>query len=85
MDNLLFMCFAFMRWWADNTPLTYEEVNVWWFVIIQPILMVLFLILAIIASNVNNERIKSVLKAINITIMSMYAVALITIFIVPLF
>jgi len=42
------LCIEFLRDIASYTNLSYEEINVWLFIIIQPSLIIIFLILWLI-------------------------------------
>lgn len=46
-DTLCDICIEIMVWWSKNTPLTYGEINVLLFIIIQPILTLICAISAI--------------------------------------
>ena len=37
-NELCDICIEIMEWWSNNTPLTYGEINVLLFIIIQPAL-----------------------------------------------
>ncbi len=38
-NELCDICIEIMEWWSNNTPLTYGEINVLLFIIIQPALI----------------------------------------------
>ena len=44
MDNLFDACVEFLRWLGDIVGLSYKEINIWIFVIIEPIIFVLMLV-----------------------------------------
>jgi hypothetical protein len=45
MQNIFDWCVEFLYWFAPKIGMTYVEINIWLFVIIQPALIVLFAIL----------------------------------------
>lgn len=47
MNTLFDICVAILYWVADITGLTYQEANIWIFVIIHPLLTITFLCLMI--------------------------------------
>ena len=44
MDNLFDACVEFLRWLGGIVGLSYKEINIWIFVIIEPIIFVLMLV-----------------------------------------
>lgn len=42
MYDLCWQCIGFLRWWSDNSPFSYEEINVVLFILIQPIMILVF-------------------------------------------
>jgi hypothetical protein len=44
MDNLFDACVEFLRWLGDVVGLSYKEINIWIFVIIEPIIFILMLV-----------------------------------------
>ena len=43
MDNLFDACVEFLRWLGTLVGLSYKEINIWIFVIIEPIIFILML------------------------------------------
>ena len=41
MDNLFDACVEFLRWLGNFVGLSYKEINIWIFVIIEPIIFIL--------------------------------------------
>ena len=41
MDNLFDACVEFLRWLCNVVGLSYKEINIWIFVIIEPIIFIL--------------------------------------------
>ena len=44
MDNLCDACVEFLRWHGNFVGLSYKEINIWIFVIIEPIIFILMLL-----------------------------------------
>ena len=44
MDNLFDACVEFLRWLGEIVGLSYKEINIWIFVIIEPIIFILMLL-----------------------------------------
>ena len=47
MNELFYICVELLKWGADVTGMTYEQINVWIFVIIHPLITVFFFITTI--------------------------------------
>ncbi len=47
MNELFDICVNILNWIADTTGLTYKEANIWIFVIIHPIITLIFICLTI--------------------------------------
>ena len=43
MDNLFDACVEFLRWLGTLVGLSYKEINIWIFIIIEPIIFILML------------------------------------------
>ncbi len=50
-DKLFHQCAEFLRCLASETGMTYKEINIWIFVIIEPIVFVLMLLYIIYLNN----------------------------------
>ena len=68
MDNIFIMinynelftkCAEFLYWLAPLVGMTYKEINIWIFVIIEPIVF-LIMLLIIIKLKVDNKRLKKI-------------------------
>ncbi len=68
MDQLCYYCIDIMHWWADHTFLTYGEINILLFVIIQPLLILYGCWASIKCATTKNERTKRVIKITGISI-----------------
>jgi hypothetical protein len=40
-NELFHQCAEFLRWLADKTGMTYKEINIWIFIIIEPIIFLI--------------------------------------------
>ena len=61
MDNICKFCIEILEWWSLHTPITYSEINVWLFIIIQPLLITIFCITTIYSCNTENKIVKKVI------------------------
>lgn len=43
MDNLFQKCVDILNYWAEILGMTYNEINIWIFVIIEPVVLVLMI------------------------------------------
>lgn len=43
MDKIFYWCVNFLKVWAKNLGMTYEEINVWLFCIIEPLVFLLLI------------------------------------------
>ena len=44
MNNLFYICVDFLHWLEKKLHLSYEEINIWIFIIIEPIIFLIMLI-----------------------------------------
>lgn len=56
MNNLFYKCVSILKWLAELLNMTYEEVNVWIFIIIEPVIFLLMLIYIIVLRNKNKSN-----------------------------
>jgi hypothetical protein len=47
MNKIFYWCVDLLKHWAKDLNMTYEEINVWLFVIIEPLLIILLIVLLI--------------------------------------
>lgn len=47
MNELFYACVQLLRHWAKLTHMTYEEINIWIFVIIEPIVFFIMVFIII--------------------------------------
>lgn len=52
------ICIDIMLYWEKVTPFTYGEINVWLFIILEPLLIMLFIGTTIFNYKSNNNRLK---------------------------
>ena len=48
IDKVFYLCVRFLKWLAEKLNMTYNEVNVWIFCVIWPIITIISIILNII-------------------------------------
>lgn len=76
-------CIDIMKWWANNTPLTYGEINILLFVIIQPLLILLF-IATTIYNSYRQNRTSRLFRILAIAVLIVSVVATITLLLIPM-
>jgi tetrahydromethanopterin S-methyltransferase subunit E len=43
INKLFYWCVSFLKVWSKNLGMTYEEINIWLFVVIQPLIIILLI------------------------------------------
>ena len=84
-NELCDLCIDIMAWWANNTPLSYGAINVLLFVILQPLLILLFFTTTIVAVRSRSDRVKSAIKVSSIVLMAILIVGVLILLGLPLF
>lgn len=69
MDKLCEDCTKLLEFWADNSFLTYGEINVLLFIILQPLLILIYFIFTMILGYTDNKKLKTTIVCISIIIM----------------
>ena len=57
MNELFYVCVDLLKRLAAITGMTYEEVNIWVFVIIHPLITLILLIILIVKSMRNGKKV----------------------------
>lgn len=66
------LCIDIMRWWSNNTSMSYGLINVILFIILNPLLTFIFFIFVMISTNKNVDiNIKKIIKIISIVLFLM--------------
>lgn len=58
-EFLFKLCVGILMYWVDRIPLNYEELNVVLFMFIEPALIFMYAIIAMIACKTKNEKVKN--------------------------
>ena len=58
MDDICKYCIDILMWWTKNSSFSYGEINVWLFIIIQPLLISIFIATTVFNCYSKNEMIK---------------------------
>ena len=80
-NNLCDMCIDIMVWWSRHLPLSYGEINILLFVILQPALILMFFVTTLLAAS-KNQKIKKatvVFSIFAIFVLILFAIALVAI------
>ena len=60
-DEICDFCIDVIAWWSNNSPLSYGELNVLLFIILQPLLIIAYCITTIVASVTKSKKLKKYL------------------------
>ncbi len=83
MDDICNYCIRILWWWAKNSPFSYGELNVWLFIIIQPMLIMAFMFTTILGCLTKSNRVKRVLIVITIATFILFVAMTILLFAIP--
>lgn len=72
-----------MDWWAHHSSLNYGEINVLLFIIIQPLLILLFMITTVWGCRTANGRVKAALQIFTALTLVVCVAGTVAILIVP--
>lgn len=75
MDSAFAFFRDIMRWWGDNSPLSYGQVNVLLFLVIEPLLIFSFFMLGMKALKTKDKSTKSVIEVGSILLIMFLVVA----------
>lgn len=62
-DELCRLCIDIMKWWSNNSGISYGTINILLFVILNPLLTIIATIVAIINSISKNKKLKVILTS----------------------
>lgn len=62
-DELCQLCVDIMKWWSNNSGISYGTINILLFVILNPLLTIIATIVAIINSISKNKKLKIILTS----------------------
>lgn len=62
-DELCQLCIDIMKWWSNNSGISYGTINIFLFVILNPLLTIIATIVAIINSISKNKKLKVILTS----------------------
>lgn len=62
-DEFCQLCIDIMKWWSNNSNISYGTINVLLFVILNPLLTIIATIIAVINSISKNKKLKVVLTS----------------------
>ena len=66
MDDICKYCIDILVWWEKNSAFSYGEINVWLFIILQPLLISIFIATTVFNCYSKNEKIKKIIAKISI-------------------
>lgn len=62
-DELCQLCIDIMKWWSNNSGISYGTINILLFVILNPLLTIIATIVAIVNSISKNKKLKVILTS----------------------
>ena len=62
-DELCQLCIAIMKWWSNNSGISYGTINILLFVILNPLLTIIVTVVAVINSVSKNKKLKIILTS----------------------
>lgn len=62
-DELCRLCIDIMKWWSNNSGISYGTINILLFVILNPLLTIIATIVAIVNSISKNKKLKVILTS----------------------
>jgi|GEM_PF-6432608 len=84
-EFLFKLCVGILMYWVDRIPLNYEELNVVLFMFIEPALIFMYAIIAMIACKTKNEKVKKWIKIFNIVSILILVILTLIFLIYPIF
>lgn len=62
-DELCQLCIDIIKWWSNNSGISYSTINIFLFVILNPLLTIIATIVAVINSVSKNKKLKVILTS----------------------
>ena len=84
MDDICNYCIRTLVWWEKNSPFSYGELNVWIFIIIQPLLIVAFMFTTVLNAFTKSNRIKRVSVIVTIAMLILLIVFTLLLLLIPI-
>lgn len=83
MDQLCNYCIEIMHWWADHSFLTYGQINIILFVILQPLLIIYGCWATYKCATTRSEKTKKTLKYISLAIIALGIIGTLVVCTIP--
>ncbi len=84
MKELCYYCIDLLERWEAITGISYEALNVWLFIFIQPLLIVFGCVATIKCANTKSEKVKKHLKWTSYGILAIGVLLTILLFAIPM-
>ena len=82
-NELCDFCIDIMEWWGNNTPLSYGAINVLLFVVVQPLLIILFFTTTLIAVWSKSLKVRKWIAVFSILLMLLLVIGVFLLFALP--
>lgn len=83
-DELCRLCIDIMKWWSNNSGISYGTINILLFVILNPLLTIIATIVAIINSISKNKKLKVILTSSLVFVLILGAVFVAYLVLIPI-
>lgn len=83
-DELCQLCIDIMKWWSNNSGISYGTINILLFVILNPLLTIIATIVAIINSISKNKKLKVILTSSLVFILILVVVFVAYLVLIPI-
>lgn len=83
-DELCRLCIDIMKWWSNNSGISYGTINILLFVILNPLLTIIATIVAIINSVSKNKKLKVILTSSLVFILILGAMFVVYLVLIPI-
>jgi len=77
-------CIELLVWWSKNSSFTYSEINVWLFIILQPLLIILFAAATVFNCYSANNRFKTIIAKSSIATIILLVILTIILIVIPI-
>lgn len=83
-DELCQLCIDIMKWWSNNSGISYGTINILLFVILNPFLTIIATIIAIVNSISKNKKLKVILTSSLVFVLILGAVFIAYLVLIPI-
>lgn len=84
-DVICYFCIDVLRWWSRLTSISYGTINVWLFILLQPLMIIIFFATTVYQTIGKNERVKKIILRVSIVLFVIITLIGILSVVIPLF